>query len=36
MSSEVLKKKNPDCYPLILNRMGTIAIFMTIRIEKQI
>jgi len=28
--SGMLKKKDPDCYPMILNRMGTIAIFMTI------
>jgi hypothetical protein len=27
------EKEKPDCYPLTLNRMGTIAIFMTIRIE---
>jgi len=30
MFSGTLKKEKPDCYPLILNRMGTIAIFMTI------
>ena len=36
MLSEMLKKKNRKCYPLILNRMGTITIFMTIRIEQQI
>lgn len=36
MFSEMLKKKNRKCYPLILNRMGTIAIFMTIWIEQQI
>jgi len=30
MFSGTLKKEKPDCYSLILNRMGTIAIFMTI------
>jgi len=34
--SEMLKKKNRKFYPLILNRMGTIAIFMAIWIDKQI
>jgi hypothetical protein len=35
-SSQMLKKKNRKCYPLILNRMGTSAIFMTIWIDEQI